>query len=177
MDGLRDLPLVEQFEEIQKAWSKCRHLAIRSPTGSGKSIGLPTLLLQKDMVEGQIFVIQPRRIAARLLAYRVATLLGCEVGREVGYQVRFDKKYSDQTKIVYLTDGIFLNKLLSDPTLSRVGLVIFDEFHERSLQIDLALALSKKTVFFTKTFFTPNSYFRNSKPVLGQSISSRLRIA
>jgi len=147
MNGLRDLPLVEQFEEIQKAWGKCRHLAIRSPTGSGKSIGLPTLLLQKDMVEGQIFVIQPRRIAARLLAYRVATLLGCEVGREVGYQVRFDKKYSDQTKIVYLTDGIFLNKLLSDPTLSRVGLVIFDEFHERSLQIDLALALSKKLSF------------------------------
>jgi ATP-dependent helicase HrpB len=147
MDGLRDLPLVEQFEEIQKAWSKCRHLAIRSPTGSGKSIGLPTLLLQKDMVEGQIFVIQPRRIAARLLAHRVAKLLGCELGSEVGYQVRFDKKYSDQTKIVYLTDGIFLNKLLSDPTLSRVGLVIFDEFHERSLQIDLALALSKKLSF------------------------------
>jgi ATP-dependent helicase HrpB len=147
MNGLRDLPLVEQFEEIQKAWSKCRHLAIRSPTGSGKSIGLPTLLLQKDMVEGQIFVIQPRRIAARLLAHRVAKLLGCEVGSKVGYQVRFDKKYSDQTKIVYLTDGIFLNKLLSDPTLSRVGLVIFDEFHERSLQIDLALALSKKLSF------------------------------
>jgi ATP-dependent helicase HrpB len=147
MDGLRDLPLVEQFEEIQKAWDNCRHLAIRSPTGSGKSIGLPTLLLQKKMVEGQIFVVQPRRIAARLLARRVAALLGCEVGSEVGYQVRFDKKYSDQTKIVYLTDGILLNKLLSDPTLSRVGLVIFDEFHERSLQIDLALALSKKLAF------------------------------
>ena len=144
MDGLRDLPLFEQFEEIQKAWNRCRHLAVRSPTGSGKSIGLPTLLYQNNMVDGQILVIQPRRIAARLLARRVAALLGCEVGGEVGYQVRFDKKYSDQTKIVYLTDGIFINKLLADPTLSRVGLVVFDEFHERSLQIDLALALSKK---------------------------------
>ena len=81
------------------------------------------------------------------LRWRVAALLGCEVGGEVGYQVRFDKKYSDQTKIVYLTDGIFINKLLADPTLSRVGLVVFDEFHERSLQIDLALALSKKLAF------------------------------
>lgn len=147
MDGLCDLPLVEQFEEIQKAWVKCRHLAIRSPTGSGKSVGLPMLLFQKKMVEGQILVIQPRRIAARLLARRVASLLGCDVGKEVGYQVRFDKKYSDKTKIIYLTDGIFLNKLLSDPTLSRVGLVVFDEFHERSLQIDLALALSRKLAF------------------------------
>ena len=119
---IADLPLFEQFEEIQKAWNRCRHLAVRSPTGSGKSIGLPTLLYQNNMVDGQILVIQPRRIAARLLARRVAALLGCEVGGEVGYQVRFDKKYSDQTKIVYLTDGIFINKLLADPTLIPSGI-------------------------------------------------------
>ena len=100
MDGLRNLPLVEQFEKIQNAWANSRHLAIRSPTGSGKSIGLPILLNQKQMVDGQIWVIQPRRIAARLLARRVAALLGCGVGEEVGYQVRFDKKNSDQTKML-----------------------------------------------------------------------------
>ena len=99
MDGLRNLPLVEQFEKIQNAWANSRHLAIRSPTGSGKSIGLPILLNQKQMVDGQIWVIQPRRIAARLLARRVAALLGCEVGGEVGYQVRFDKKYSDKQRL------------------------------------------------------------------------------
>ncbi|MBN38733.1 MAG: hypothetical protein CMI29_09750 [Opitutae bacterium] len=147
MDGVNDLPLVEQFGEVQKAWEHRKHLAIRSPTGSGKSIGLPILLFHKKMVDGQILVIQPRRIAARLLARRVSALLGSEIGKEVGYHVRFDKKCSDETKIIYLTDGIFLNKILSDPTLSRVGLVIFDEFHERSLQIDLALALAKKLSF------------------------------
>ena len=98
MDGLRNLPLFEQFEKIQNAWANSRHLAIRSPTGSGKSIGLPTLLYQNNMVDGQILVIQPRRIAARLLARRVAALLGCGVGGEVGYQVRFDKKYSGSNK-------------------------------------------------------------------------------
>ncbi len=139
-----ELPLAGQFESIRKAWLKGRHLAIKSPTGSGKSVGLPMLLLQEKMVEGQILVVQPRRAAARFLARRVASLLPCEVGEVVGYQVRFEKRYSDETRILYLTDGIFLNKMLSDPTLSRVGLVIFDEFHERSLQVDLSFALCKK---------------------------------
>ena len=110
MKGLDELPLAGQFESIRKAWLKGRHLAIKSPTGSGKSVGLPMLLLQEKMVEGQILVVQPRRAAARFLARRVASLLSCEVGEVVGYQVRFEKRYSDETRILYLTDGIFLNK-------------------------------------------------------------------
>ena len=143
-DGFDDLPVAAQFDEIQRAWENCRHLAIKSPTGSGKSVGLPLLLTRKKLIKGQILVVQPRRVAARLLARRVARLFGCAVGEDVGYQVRFENKVSAQTKIIYLTDGVLLQKFFSDPTLSRVGLIIFDEFHERSLQVDVSFALAKK---------------------------------
>jgi ATP-dependent helicase HrpB len=143
-EGFDDLPVATQFDEIQSAWENCRHLAIKSPTGSGKSIGLPLLLVKNQLVEGQILVVQPRRVAARLLARRVSRLFGCEVGEEVGYQVRFEKKVTPQTKIIYLTDGVLLQKFFSDQTLSRVGLIIFDEFHERSLQVDASFALAKR---------------------------------
>jgi len=142
--GFDDLPVATQFDEIQRAWEDFRHLAIKSPTGSGKSVGLPLLLTQKKMIKGQILVVQPRRVAARLLARRVARLYGCAVGEDVGYQVRFENKASPQTKIIYLTDGVLLQKIFSDPTLSRVGLIIFDEFHERSLQVDASFALAKR---------------------------------
>ena len=144
-EGFDDLPVVAQFDEIQIAWENYRHLAIKSPTGSGKSIGLPLLLARKQLIKGQILVVQPRRVAARLLARRVARIFGCGVGEEVGYQVRFENKVSSQTKIIYLTDGVLLQKFFSDPTLSRVGLIIFDEFHERSLQVDASFALAKRT--------------------------------
>ncbi|MAS79263.1 MAG: hypothetical protein CMI25_02475 [Opitutae bacterium] len=144
VEGFDDLPVAAQFDEIQKAWANFRHLAIKSPTGSGKSVGLPLLLAQNKLVEGQILVVQPRRVAARLLARRVSRLFGCGVGEEVGYQVRFENKVSPQTKIIYLTDGVLLQKFFSDPTLSRVGLIIFDEFHERSLQLDASFALAKR---------------------------------
>ena len=144
VEGFDDLPVAAQFDEIQKAWFNFRHLAIKSPTGSGKSVGLPLLLAQNKLVQGQILIVQPRRVAARLLARRVSRLFGCGVGEEVGYQVRFENKVSSQTKIIYLTDGVLLQKFFSDPTLSRVGLIIFDEFHERSLQLDASFALAKR---------------------------------
>ena len=144
IDGFENLPVATQFDEIQKSWKDYRHLAIKSPTGSGKSVGLPLLLAKNQLIEGQILVVQPRRVAARLLARRVARLLACSVGEEVGYQVRFENKVSPQTKIIYLTDGVLLQKFFSDPTLSRVGLIIFDEFHERSLQVDASFALAKR---------------------------------
>ena len=108
--GFDDLPVATQFDEIQRAWEDFRHLAIKSPTGSGKSVGLPLLLTQKKLIKGQILVVQPRRVAARLLARRVARLYGCAVGEDVGYQVRFENKASPQTKIIYLTDGVLLQK-------------------------------------------------------------------
>ncbi len=144
MEGLDDLPMAEQFEKIKLAWGERRHLAIKSPTGSGKSIGLPLLLSREGLVKGRILVVQPRRVAARMLARRVSSLLGCQVGDRVGYQVRFDKKVTSATEIIYLTDGMLLQRFFSDPTLSREELIIFDEFHERSLQLDVALALAKR---------------------------------
>ena len=131
MKKLNELPVAQQFELIRREWANFDHLAIQSPTGSGKSLALPALLSSNGMVEGQILVVQPRRVAARLLAKRLAALLGVTVGDEIGYQVRFDSKVSHKTKIIYLTDGVLLRKLFDDRTLSRVGLVIFDEFHER----------------------------------------------
>ena len=131
MHELSDLPIFKAFNEIKDAFHSSPSLVLKSPTGSGKSIGLPLLLLKENLVQGQILVVQPRRIAARLLARRVAGIMGSEIGDSIGYQVRFENKTSRDTKIIYLTDGVLFRKILSDPVLSRVGLVIFDEFHER----------------------------------------------
>ena len=144
MYNLSDLPIFKGFNEIKDAFLSSLNLILKSPTGSGKSIGLPLLLLKENLVQGQILVVQPRRIAARLLARRVAGILGVEIGDTVGYQVRFENETSPNTKIIYLTDGVLFRKILSDPVLSRVGLVIFDEFHERSLQMDSSLALLRE---------------------------------
>ena len=141
---MNELPVAQQFGLIRREWANFDHLAIQSPTGSGKSLALPALLSGNGMVEGQILVVQPRRVAARLLAKRLAALLGVKIGDEIGYQVRFDSKVSHKTKIIYLTDGVLMRKLFDDRTLSRVGLVIFDEFHERSIQSDFSLALVRK---------------------------------
>ena len=141
MDELSDLPVFKAFNEIKCAFINSGNLVLQSPTGSGKSIGLPLLLLKENLVNGLILVVQPRRIAARLLARRVSEIIREKVGDTVGYQVRFEDQTSKNTKIIYLTDGVLFRKLLHDPILSRVGLVIFDEFHERSLQMDASLAL------------------------------------
>ena len=100
MIDISDLPINKGFSEIRKALSKSVNLTLKSPTGSGKSVGLPLLLLKENLIDGQIIVVQPRRIAARLLAQRVAKILGTTVGDEVGYQVRFEDKTTPNTKIV-----------------------------------------------------------------------------
>ena len=107
MYDLSDLPICKAFNEIKEAFLSSLNLIIKSPTGSGKSIGLPILLLRENLVQGQILVVQPRRIAARLLARRVAGILGVPIGDSVGYQVRFENETSSSTKIIYLTE---LNK-------------------------------------------------------------------
>ena len=98
------------------------------------------MILQASLVEGMIVVVQPRRIAARLLAGFVARSLGVKLGEEVGYAVRFDTCYGERTRIVYITDGVLQRWLRDDPELEGVGAVLFDEFHERRLASDLSLA-------------------------------------
>ena len=124
MNDIEGLPIFKGFNEIKSALNDSVNLTLKSPTGSGKSIGLPLLLLNENFINGQILVVQPRRIAARFLAQRVAQITKTQVGDIIGYQVRFDDKTSVNTKIIYLTDGLLLRKILSDKLLSRVGLVI-----------------------------------------------------
>ena len=141
---IQNLPVVKEFSKIKKVWGETKNFVLQAPTGSGKSLGLPWSLLMEKLLEGQVLVVQPRRIAAVSLAKTLSSVLNSKVGDEVGYQIRFDNQSNEYTKIIYVTDGILYRLLQTDPTLSRVGLVIFDEFHERTLKMDASLALLKK---------------------------------
>ena len=142
------LPIHEIKDELLEGIDLARdsnnpwRVLVKAPTGSGKSTGLPSMLLDAG-IEGKIIVVQPRRIAARMLAKRVAHLRGVKLGEEVGYMVRFDNKTSPNSRIIYITDGILQRWLEENPMLDhgeKIGAVVFDEFHERRLAIDIALA-------------------------------------
>ncbi|MBR3943929.1 MAG: DEAD/DEAH box helicase, partial [Akkermansia sp.] len=114
---------------------------LSAPTGSGKSTRIPRMLLDAGVGErGTIIVVQPRRLAARLLAGYVARQFPCKLGAEVGYTVRFDSRCSADTRILFVTDGILERRLTDDPQLKGVSAIIFDEVHERRLSGDLCLA-------------------------------------
>ena len=113
-------------------------LLLKAPTGSGKSTAVPGMV--RGECEGQVVVVQPRRMAARLLAEFVAKQMGTLLGKGVGYAVRFDNQSGPETEILFVTDGVLQRMLLDDPELSGVGAVVFDEFHERRLSSDLSLA-------------------------------------
>lgn len=118
-------------------------LILEAPTGSGKSTQVPQILLDNDLAgDGEIVVLQPRRIAARMLAKRVAAERAGKVGDEIGYQVRFERVAGRNTRVCYVTEGVLLRRLLKDPQLSAVSAIVFDEFHERHLQGDVMLAMS-----------------------------------
>ncbi len=135
------LPIYEIESDIVAALKARRRLVLQAPTGSGKSTQVPQILLQHGLLgDGQVVILQPRRLAARLLASRVAQELSVELGREVGYQVRFENFTSRATRIKFETEGILLRQLIQDETLPGVAAVIFDEFHERHLYGDITLA-------------------------------------
>jgi ATP-dependent helicase HrpB len=135
------LPIYEIEHGIVAALKATKRLILQAPTGSGKSTQVPQMLLKHGLLgNGQVVILQPRRLAARLLASRVAKELGVELGREVGYQVRFESCVSDATCIKFETEGILLRQLIQDPALRGVQAVIFDEFHERHLYGDITLA-------------------------------------
>lgn len=136
------LPIHEIAGEIRDAASAAvrSRVLLTAPTGSGKSTEVPGMLADLPEIAGRVVVIEPRRMAARLLAGFVAKNRRTALGQEVGYAVRFDSKQSAQTKILYVTDGVFQRMLHDDPGLAGVSAVIFDEFHERRLAVDIALA-------------------------------------
>jgi ATP-dependent helicase HrpB len=145
LDALaRELPIAAILPDVLDA-VRSRDVVIEAPPGAGKTTIVPLALLERGALgEGTIVVLQPRRLAARLSAVRVAELLGEPLGERVGYRVRFESAGSARTKLWFLTEGVLLRRLREDPELAGVDAVILDEFHERQLDADLALALLKR---------------------------------
>ena len=158
------LPASKIAEEVNEALRKNNTLVITAPPGAGKSTLLPLTILYAEEGEkiagkeavgketiggketdGKVLMLEPRRLAARQIAERMASIIGEPVGKTVGYRVRFDNKVSKDTRIEVLTEGILTRMLVCDPTLDGVSTVIFDEFHERSINSDLALALARQS--------------------------------
>lgn len=138
---LPNLPVCTILPELQAALGESSAV-LAAPPGSGKTTLIPLSLLDEPWLAGKkILILEPRRLAARTAAARMAFLLGEQVGETVGYRIRFDKKVSASTRIEVLTEGILTRRLQNDAGLGDVGLIIFDEFHERSVHADLALAL------------------------------------
>jgi ATP-dependent helicase HrpB len=135
------LPIYEIERDIIARLQRDRRLILSAPTGSGKSTQVPQMLLKHGLLgNGQVVVLQPRRLAARLLAARVAQELGVKLGDEVGYQIRFENCTSAKTKIRFVTEGVLLRQMIDDPQLRGVSAILFDEFHERHLYGDITLA-------------------------------------
>jgi ATP-dependent helicase HrpB len=142
---LTPLPIDEVLPAILASLKKVPRLVLSAPPGSGKTTRLPRALLDANMPEsGEILVLEPRRLATRMAAKRVADELSEKVGQRVGYTVRFDDVSSAETRIRFVTEGVLTRRLIADPLLRGVGAVLLDEFHERHLQGDLALALLRR---------------------------------
>lgn len=140
-----NLPVTEIVPQVQQTVEKENTLIISAPPGAGKSTLLPLVVFEQAFLQGKkVIMLEPRRLAARSIAMRMAELLNEDVGQTVGYRIRFETVVSNKTKIEVVTEGILTRMLQSDNALEDVGLVIFDEFHERNLQADLALALCRE---------------------------------
>lgn len=137
------LPAFQIADAINSTLKESANLVVTAPPGAGKSTILPLTLLGATP-QGKILMLEPRRLAARQIAERMASILGDPVGKTVGYRVRFENKVSSETRIEVLTEGILTRMLIHDATLEGVSAVIFDEFHERSINSDLALALTRQ---------------------------------
>ncbi|WP_095166377.1 ATP-dependent helicase HrpB [Pseudomonas sp. Irchel 3H3] len=137
------LPIDEVLPALREALATRHEAVLEAPPGAGKTTRVPLALLNEPWLAGQtILMLEPRRLAARAAAERLASELGEKVGETVGYRIRLDSKVGPTTRIEVVTEGILTRRLQEDPALEGVGLLIFDEYHERSLDADLALALS-----------------------------------
>ncbi len=137
----RTLPISSFRDRIVRELAEAGCLILSAPTGSGKSTQVPRFLLG---TAGKVLVLEPRRLSARSLAARVAAETGTELGGKIGYQVRFDSRCGPATAVIFQTYGVFIQRMLADPSLPGVGAVLLDEFHERTLDGDLALAWLKR---------------------------------
>lgn len=143
VSSLPSLPVREALPQLDLALQNGGAAVLVAPPGAGKTTLVPLHLLQAGWREGgRIIVLEPRRLAARAAATQMARLLGEEVGKTVGYRMRLDSRYHAQTQILVVTEGVFARMILDDPELSGISAVLFDEFHERSLDADFGLALT-----------------------------------
>jgi ATP-dependent helicase HrpB len=142
MPSPRELPIYELEPAVVSSLRAQGRLIVQAPTGSGKSTQIPQMLWRHGLLgdKGQVVVLQPRRLAARMLAKRVAEEAGTNLGEGVGYQIRLESRISERTRIRFVTEGILLRQMSFDPTLPGVSAIVFDEFHERHLYGDISLA-------------------------------------
>ena len=140
-----NLPVSEVIPEVKEGLLNQNTLIIKAPTGAGKSTLLPIALLEEKWLKGKkIIMLEPRRLAAKSVAIRMADMLGEQVGETVGYRIRFEQKISQKTRLEIVTEGILTRLIHQDNSLEDIGLIIFDEFHERSIHADLAMAFTKE---------------------------------
>ncbi|MCQ2120101.1 MAG: DEAD/DEAH box helicase, partial [Bacteroidales bacterium] len=145
--GAIGLPVTEVAGVVNDALREHSSLVVTAPPGAGKSTVLPLTILDglNSIVPdspGKVLMLEPRRLAAKQIAARMASIIGEPIGGTIGYRVRFDTKVSSRTRVEVLTEGILTRMLVADPTMDGVSVLIFDEFHERSLASDLSLALA-----------------------------------
>ncbi len=141
---MKSLPIDHILSDLRQALAQNSAVVLQAPPGAGKTTRVPLALLDQSwLADKSILMLQPRRLAARHAAEFMADQLGEKVGRTIGYTVRFERKRSKATRIEVVTEGVLTRRLQYEPELSSVGLVIFDEFHERNLHSDLALALCR----------------------------------
>src|SRR3954471_11395723 len=141
------LPIDAHLPEIVERLRESRSLVLVAPPGAGKTTRVPPAVLRAGLLGSdhpQVVMLQPRRVAARASAERIAEENGWDLGGEVGYHVRFDRKIGPRTRLRVLTEGILTRQLLEDPFLEGVGAVLLDEFHERSIDTDVCAALLKE---------------------------------
>src|SRR4051794_17625774 len=141
------LPIDERLPAILASIREQRALVLVAPPGAGKTTRVPPAIVRSDLLSDDhpgVIVLQPRRVAARTIAARIADEQSWTLGGEVGYQVRMERRISRRTRLRIQTEGILNRQLLADPFLEKIGAVVLDEFHERSLHSDLALALLRE---------------------------------
>ncbi|HET8698051.1 MAG TPA: DEAD/DEAH box helicase, partial [Gammaproteobacteria bacterium] len=140
---LPSLPIVESLPPLRSELARNRNVVLAAPPGAGKSTVVPLALLDEPWARGRrIVMLEPRRLATRAVAARMAATLGERIGDTVGYRMRLDTRVSGATRIEVVTEGVFTRMLEHDPALGGVAAVLFDELHERNLHADLGIALA-----------------------------------
>ena len=165
------LPIAAHLESITAGIASHPLTVLEAPPGTGKTTVLPLALLDQEWLRNNtILVLQPRRLASRSVASRMADILGEDVGGTIGYSVRLESKRSKRTRIEVITEGLLTRRLIADPELAGVGVVIFDEFHERSLHADVSLALTLET----QGVLRPDLKVVVMSATLGESLPQRI---